>query len=388
MNDRAGCDPFGVPSTPHALELSKVVKRYGDITAVNGLDLVVPDGGCVGLLGPNGAGKSTTMRMLTAQTIADEGQITVLGHDLPSDSKAARARMGVVPQLDNLDTTLTVEQNLVVFSHLYRVPKANRKAAVERVLKIANLGERRDAKVDELSGGMRRRLLIGRALIHEPQLVLLDEPTVGLDPQVRQELWALIDLLRSEGVSILMSTHYIEEAERLCDSVTIVSHGSAVAVGAPTDLVAIAVLNVLENVCIPAANGGNLEKIAKSAGFRKSGDNFVLKQPTYQFTVESPGFNPTQCHVDLVHPIDPEAPAKPLVIALHNWAVFGHGWSLYRNDKNPVAGQEFTTRSWEHSAGGKSEAVVITTMRKADGTPAGKNADTSTLLYSVTKTPG
>ena len=238
MNDRAGCDPFGVPSPTHALELSHVVKRYGDITAVNGLDLVVPEGGCVGLLGPNGAGKSTTMRMLTAQTIADEGQITVLGHELPGDSKAARARMGVVPQLDNLDTTLTVEQNLVVFSHLYRVPKANRKAAIERVLKIANLGERRDSKVDELSGGMRRRLLIGRALIHEPQLVLLDEPTVGLDPQVRQELWALIDLLRSEGVSILMSTHYIEEAERLCDSVTIVSHGSAVAVGAPTDLVA------------------------------------------------------------------------------------------------------------------------------------------------------
>ena len=238
MNDRAGCDPFGVPSPTHALELSHVVKRYGDITAVNGLDLVVPEGGCVGLLGPNGAGKSTTMRMLTAQTIADEGQITVLGHELPGDSKAARARMGVVPQLDNLDTTLTVEQNLIVFSHLYRVPKANRKAAIERVLKIANLGERRDSKVDELSGGMRRRLLIGRALIHEPQLVLLDEPTVGLDPQVRQELWALIDLLRSEGVSILMSTHYIEEAERLCDSVTIVSHGSAVAVGAPTDLVA------------------------------------------------------------------------------------------------------------------------------------------------------
>ena len=238
MNDRAGCDPFGVSSTPHALELSHVVKRYGEITAVNGLDLVVPEGGCVGLLGPNGAGKSTTMRMLTAQTIADEGQITVLGHELPGDSKAARARMGVVPQLDNLDTTLTVEQNLVVFSHLYRVPKAGRKAAIERVLKIAKLGERRDSKVDELSGGMRRRLLIGRALIHQPQLVLLDEPTVGLDPQVRQELWALIDLLRSEGVSILMSTHYIEEAERLCDSVTIVSHGSAVAVGAPTELVA------------------------------------------------------------------------------------------------------------------------------------------------------
>ncbi|MSX03021.1 MAG: ATP-binding cassette domain-containing protein [Actinobacteria bacterium] len=224
-------------SVAPALELKNVVKNYGPIRAVNGLDLVVAEGSCTGLLGPNGAGKSTTMRMLTAQTIADEGEIRVLGHELPGDSKAARARMGVVPQLDNLDTTLTVEQNLIVFSHLYRVPSSQRKAAIERVLKIANLGERRDSKVDELSGGMRRRLLIGRALIHQPQLVLLDEPTVGLDPQVRQELWALIDLLRSEGVSILMSTHYIEEAERLCDTVTIVSHGTAVAVGAPEALV-------------------------------------------------------------------------------------------------------------------------------------------------------
>ncbi len=157
---------------------------------------------------------------------------------------------------------------------------------------------------------------------------------------------------------------------------------------APTDPTALAVMNVLENVCMPAANGGNLDKIAKSAGYRKAGDNFVLKQPGFQFTVLAPGFNPTQCHVDLVHPIDPEAPAKPLVIALHNWAVLTHGWTLYRNDKNVSAGQEFTTRSWEHTADGKNEAVVITTMRKADGTPAQKNADTSTLLYSVTKTPG
>jgi lipooligosaccharide transport system ATP-binding protein len=221
-----------------AIRLRGVVKQYGPITAVNGLDLEVPEGACVGLLGPNGAGKSTTMRILTAQTIAGAGEITVLGHPLPAESKAARAQMGVVPQLDNLDTTLTVEQNLVVFSHLYRVPRPERRAAIERVLDIANLADRRDAKVDELSGGMRRRLLIGRALIHRPRLVLLDEPTVGLDPQVRQELWALIDRLRSEGTSILMSTHYIEEAERLCDTVTIVSHGSAVAVGAPADLVA------------------------------------------------------------------------------------------------------------------------------------------------------
>jgi lipooligosaccharide transport system ATP-binding protein len=221
-----------------AISLRGLVKRFGPITAVDGLDLDVPAGKCVGLLGPNGAGKSTTMKALTAQVIADEGELEVLGYRLPEDSKQARAEMGVVPQLDNLDVSLTVEQNLLVFAHLYRVPAGERKAAIERALTMANLGARRESKVDQLSGGMRRRLLIARALLHEPRLVLLDEPTVGLDPQVRQELWALIDRLRSEGVSILMSTHYIEEAERLCDEVTIMSHGKAVAVGAPRALIA------------------------------------------------------------------------------------------------------------------------------------------------------
>jgi lipooligosaccharide transport system ATP-binding protein len=214
-----------------------VVKRFGPLTAVDGLDLDVPYGTCVGLLGPNGAGKSTTMKALTAQVIPDEGELEVLGFKLPGDSKQARAEMGVVPQLDNLDVSLTVEQNMIVFAHLYRVPAGERKEAVERTLALANLAARRDSKVDQLSGGMRRRLLIARSLLHRPRLVLLDEPTVGLDPQVRQELWALIDRLRSEGVSILMSTHYIEEAERLCDTVTIMSHGKAVAVGSPHELI-------------------------------------------------------------------------------------------------------------------------------------------------------
>jgi lipooligosaccharide transport system ATP-binding protein len=177
------------------------------------------------------------MKALTAQVIADEGELEVLGHRLPEDSKQARAQMGVVPQLDNLDVSLTVEQNLLVFAHLYRVAAGQRKPAIDRALAIANLSDRRTSKVDQLSGGMRRRLLIARALLHEPRLVLLDEPTVGLDPQVRQELWALIDRMRSEGVSILMSTHYIEEAERLCDQVTIMSHGKAVAVGPPRELI-------------------------------------------------------------------------------------------------------------------------------------------------------
>ena len=220
-----------------AIRLRAVVKRYGAITAVNGLDLEVPVGTCVGLLGPNGAGKSTTMRLLTAQSIADEGELEVLGFRLPGESKAARAQCGVVPQLDNLDVTLTVEQNLLVFTHLYRIGRAERREAIERALKMANLVDRRDTKVNKLSGGMRRRLLIARALVHRPRLVLLDEPTVGLDPQVRQELWALIDALRSEGTTILMSTHYIEEAQRLADTVLIMSHGSAVAAGPPAELV-------------------------------------------------------------------------------------------------------------------------------------------------------
>jgi lipooligosaccharide transport system ATP-binding protein len=226
----------GVATAP-AIRLRGVVKRYGPVTAVDGLDLDLPTGTCVGLLGPNGAGKSTTMKVLTAQAIADEGDIEVLGHRLPGDSKAARAEMGVVPQLDNLDTTLTVEQNLLVFTYLYRIDRSRRRPAIERALEIANLRDRRTAKVDELSGGMRRRLLIARGLVHEPRLVLLDEPTVGLDPQVRQELWALIDRLRTEGVSILMSTHYIEEAQRLADTVVVMSRGRAVATGRPGDLV-------------------------------------------------------------------------------------------------------------------------------------------------------
>jgi lipooligosaccharide transport system ATP-binding protein len=252
----------------HAIRLKGFVKRFGTITAVDGLDLEVPFGTCVGLLGPNGAGKSTTMKALTAQVIGNEGEIEVLGYRLPDDSKQARAEMGVVPQLDNLDVSLTVEQNLLVFAYLYRVPARERKAAIEHALSIANLGERRESKVDQLSGGMRRRLLIARALLHQPRLVLLDEPTVGLDPQVRQELWALIDRLRSEGVSILMSTHYIEEAERLCDTVTIMSHGKAVAVGAPHELIRQHAGPEALEVYGPPTRLSEVEGLARDRGWR------------------------------------------------------------------------------------------------------------------------
>lgn len=251
-----------------AISLRGAVKRFGPITAVAGLDLEVPYGTCVGLLGPNGAGKSTTMRLLTAQSIADEGELEVLGFRLPEASKQARAQCGVAPQLDNLDVTLTVEQNLYVFTYLYRVPRHERREALERALGIANLRDRRDTRVDKLSGGMRRRLLIARALVHRPRLILLDEPTVGLDPQVRQELWALIDALRAEGTTILMSTHYIEEAQRLCDTVTIMSHGRAVATGPPSELVREHAGAEAVEVYGPPERLAEVEREAAGAGLR------------------------------------------------------------------------------------------------------------------------
>lgn len=219
-----------------AIELHGLTKSFGPIKAVDGLDLVVEEGVCLGLLGPNGAGKSTTMKMLTGQAIPDSGEIRVLGFDLPREAKNARAGMGVVPQLDNLDIDVTVEENLAVFARLYRVEDVG--AAVERTLEIARLSDRRKDAVDKLSGGMRRRLLLARGLVHEPKLLLLDEPTVGLDPQIRTELWTLIDNLRSRGTTILMSTHYIEEAERLADEVAVVSHGKVIARATPAELIA------------------------------------------------------------------------------------------------------------------------------------------------------
>ena len=223
----------GVP----AIRISGAVKRFGSLVAVDGLELEVPSGVCFGLLGPNGAGKSTTMRMLTGQAIADAGSISVLGHVLPRQSKLARARMGVCPQEGNLDIDLTVRQVLDVFARLYRVTGERRRAAVETALALSGLGDRAGDLAMTLSGGMQRRLLIARALIGDPELVLLDEPTVGLDPQVRQQIWSLILALRERGKTVLMSTHYIEEAERLADHVAIMSAGRVVAEGTPAELI-------------------------------------------------------------------------------------------------------------------------------------------------------
>jgi lipooligosaccharide transport system ATP-binding protein len=249
-----------------ALRLSGAVKRFGEITAVDHLELDVPQGICLGLLGPNGAGKSTTMRLLTGQAIADEGEIEVLGHALPEESKVARSRMGVVPQLDNLDVDVTVEDNLAVYARLYRVKDVG--AAVERCLQIARLTDRRREAVDKLSGGMRRRLLLARGLVHEPELLLLDEPTVGLDPQIRTELWSLIDGLRTRGKTILMSTHYIEEAERLADEVAVMHHGRVIARAKPSELIAEHAGRETAEVYGPPDRLAEVRAIAESEGLR------------------------------------------------------------------------------------------------------------------------
>jgi lipooligosaccharide transport system ATP-binding protein len=267
-------------STPPAISVRGAVKRFGPITAVDGLDLEVAPGICFGLLGPNGAGKSTTMRMLTAQSRPDTGTIEVLGFKLPDGSKEARMAMGVCPQLDNLDVEITARQTLDVFSRLYRVPRAERPAAIDRVLRIARLTDRADTRVSELSGGMRRRLLIARALVHHPRLVLLDEPTVGLDPQVRQELWTLIDGLRHEGVTALMSTHYIEEAERLADVVAIMNEGKIIAQGTPAELVREHAGEQVVEVYGPPAKLAEITELADTSGWisRRSGPAVAILQ--------------------------------------------------------------------------------------------------------------
>jgi lipooligosaccharide transport system ATP-binding protein len=249
-----------------AIELRGVRKTFGPITAVDGVDLDVPEGICLGLLGPNGAGKSTTMRLLTGQALADSGEITVLGHELPRQAKEARAHMGVVPQLDNLDVDVAVEDNLAVFARLYRVKDVG--AAVDYGLQLSRLdGRRRDA-VDKLSGGMRRRLLLARGIVHDPRLLLLDEPTVGLDPQIRTELWSLIDSLRTRGKTILMSTHYIEEAERLADEVAVMAHGKIISRGRPAELVREHAGLQTAEVYAPPERLAEVRAAAEAAGLR------------------------------------------------------------------------------------------------------------------------
>jgi lipooligosaccharide transport system ATP-binding protein len=208
-------------------------KRYDGLVAVDGIDFEVGAGECFGFLGPNGAGKTTTMKMIYGLAGVEEGELRVLGLDARSQRRAVKGRLGVVPQEENLDRELSVRENLELQAIYHGVEPDGR---IDELLELALLAGRADARPVELSGGMKRRLLIARALVNRPQLVVLDEPTTGLDPQARLAVWRLLERLRREGVTLIVTTHYMEEAERICDRLVIMDGGRIVAEGAPAAL--------------------------------------------------------------------------------------------------------------------------------------------------------
>ncbi|MBC7933085.1 MAG: ABC transporter ATP-binding protein [Rubrivivax sp.] len=220
------------------VEASDLTKSYGQRTAVDGIDFSVFRGEAFGLLGPNGAGKSTTMRMIACRSPLTAGQLRVENLDVRTEARRIRSHIGVVPQENNLDPDITVRENLLVYARYFHLPRERAARRADELLDFIGLGPRRDARVEELSGGMKRRLMISRALLHEPRILVLDEPTTGLDPQVRQEIWQrLEELRRSTNLTVLLSTHYMDEAERLCDRLLIIHHGRVVASGTPPELV-------------------------------------------------------------------------------------------------------------------------------------------------------
>ena len=219
------------------IETKNIVKRFGEITAVDGVDLAVEAGECFGLLGPNGAGKTTLVKMITAVAPITAGEAVVAGMDVTRKPREIKALIGVVPQEENLDPDFSVLKNLLVFSRYFDIPPAEAKRQALANLELFELAGRRKAKISELSGGMKRRLLIARALINQPQILVLDEPTVGLDPQTKHVVWQKLNSLKQQNTTLLLTTQNMEEAAVLCDRLAIMNEGKIVAEGAPKELV-------------------------------------------------------------------------------------------------------------------------------------------------------
>ncbi|WP_456825012.1 ABC transporter ATP-binding protein [Cellulomonas sp. P5_E12] len=224
-------------TAPPVIAAQGLTKRFGDFTAVDGIDFEVPPGESFGLLGPNGAGKSTTMRMIGAVSSRTAGELRVLGLDPDTHGPEIRSLLGVVPQEDNLDTELRVRDNLIVYGRYFGIPRSVCASRADELLGFAQLEEKRNAKVDDLSGGMKRRLTIARALINEPRILMLDEPTTGLDPQARHVLWDRLFRLKERGTTLVLTTHYMDEAEQLCDRLVVVDKGRIMAEGSPSSLI-------------------------------------------------------------------------------------------------------------------------------------------------------
>ncbi|RZT41609.1 lipooligosaccharide transport system ATP-binding protein [Cupriavidus agavae] len=227
----------GILTLTAILQMRNVRKLYGDTVVVDNLDLEVHPGQCFGLLGPNGAGKTTTLRMLLGLTTPASGTLTLCGEPIPQRAPQARMRVGVVPQFDNLDPDFSVIENLRIFGRYFGLSSAEIAARVPKLLEFARLENKADAQVRELSGGMRRRLTVARALINDPDLLVMDEPTTGLDPQARHLIWERLRSLLSAGKTILLTTHFMEEAERLCDHLCVIDAGRKIAEGKPHELI-------------------------------------------------------------------------------------------------------------------------------------------------------
>ena len=216
---------------------SHLQKQFAGINAVRDISFKIPRGRCFGFLGPNGAGKTTTLRMLLGLSPSTGGQLRVFDLDISQHAREIRRRIGVVPQQDNLDPDFTVRENLQIYASYFEIPTHEVKTRIEHLLDFAALGDRAQAKTEHLSGGIKRRLTIARALINDPELVILDEPTTGLDPQARHVIWARLNELRDRGTTLILTTHYMEEAERLCDELVIMDHGEILDQGTPGDLI-------------------------------------------------------------------------------------------------------------------------------------------------------
>ena len=226
-----------MPPDPPLIEAHALTKRFGAFTAVDGIDLTIARGESFGFLGPNGAGKTSAMRMIAAVSPVTSGFLRVLGLDPATNGPAIRARLGVVPQEDSLDTELTVEENLVVYGRYFDLPRPLLRRRAAELLEFVQLTERARDQVEPLSGGMKRRLTIARGLVNDPELLLLDEPTTGLDPQARHLVWDRLYRLKQGGTTLVLTTHYMDEAEQLCDRLVVMDGGRIVAEGAPADLI-------------------------------------------------------------------------------------------------------------------------------------------------------
>jgi len=221
------------PPPATVISAENLTKTYGDVAAVDGISFTVPAGESFGLLGPNGAGKSTTMKMIGGVTRRTSGRLTIMGLDPDTHGPEVRAHLGVVPQQDNLDEELRVRDNLLVYGRYFGLPMSYLRPKADELLEFAQLTEKAKSKVDALSGGMKRRLTIARSLINEPRILLLDEPTTGLDPQARHILWDRLFRLKEQGVTLILTTHYMDEAEQLCDRLIVVDKGRIMAEGSP-----------------------------------------------------------------------------------------------------------------------------------------------------------